>query len=219
MPPSDEAVHSGDVIVTMHFISGWPDWAQLCHWEKIKLFLIRNKFWWQYYVLLLHAYDYIFDIYICMSTYLIALVIGGRVCKNCCILTTITQINHLSRKWFFWVGDWNRGHIFLSGEDFFHEVGYLEAATEVFQDLDAFHECRKSLTDNGYECIRESGNLYTFSNFKCLNSSTYICTYRHTIYFFHHMLFWGSATTCASPPPPPRPSIFVQLLFSCPPPC
>ena len=57
---------------------------------------------------------------------------------------------------------------FRIGEEFFTDVGYLEAATEIYDDFAAFTACRKELDKQGFECLKESGetlaNILPFLN-------------------------------------------------------
>ena len=55
------------------------------------------------------------------------------------------------------------------GEDFFTDVGYLEAATEIYNDFAAFNSSKEELDKKGFESLKESGQtlakILPFLNF------------------------------------------------------
>ena len=58
---------------------------------------------------------------------------------------------------------------FLSlGEDFFTDVGYLEAATDIYNDFAAFKSSKEELDKKGFKSLKESGqtiaNILPFLN-------------------------------------------------------
>ncbi len=56
----------------------------------------------------------------------------------------------------------------FSGEDFYKDVGYLEAATDVYGNLEGFESSRNRLIENGFVCQKETGK--SLSNIlPCLN--------------------------------------------------
>jgi len=45
----------------------------------------------------------------------------------------------------------------ILGEDFYQNVGYLEAATEVYNDLPLFEAAKEDLVKRGFVCCKKNG--------------------------------------------------------------